>query len=160
MRIRWLLGLVVLLGSVAASGVCSDAVYQGRYCSGKGDVEYLRLIDESFDFFHASPRVPNLAMIYQPDWDAFTEGCGWGGWWIQNSYGFSYCATPFLQQPWISILQQSWDMFWNRQGDGKHHGLGGSDDMSKLVGPDGCLGDCASPDWINYKQGDGSPPIA
>jgi len=133
--------------------------YEGKYCSGTGDLNFLRLIDESFAFFHPNPVVPNLTMIYNADWDTFTEGAGWGAWWIQNSYGFSYAATPFLQEPWSRILQRSWDLFWDNQGDGKRKG-GWSDDgkpnpLSELVAPDGSLGDAAAPGKIIFKQGDG-----
>ena len=133
--------------------------FEGRYCAGTGDESYLRLIDESFDFFHANPRVPNLAMLYRPEWDTFEEGAGWGAWWIQNSYGFAYAAMPFLREPWFSILQRSWDLHWDKQGDGKRAGLwGGSTEatpFSAWVAPDGCLGDCARPGEVIYKQGDG-----
>lgn len=132
--------------------------YQGKYCSGTGDADFLRLIDESFAFFHPNPVVPNITMIYNGDWDTFTEGAGWGAWWIQNSYGFSYAATPFLQEPWASILQRSWDLFWNNQGDGVRKGLWGDgtpNQLSELVAPDGGLGDTAAPGKIIYKQGDG-----
>ncbi|MCX6873611.1 MAG: hypothetical protein NTW21_07360 [Verrucomicrobia bacterium] len=125
--------------------------YAGRYCAGEGDVEFLRLIDESFAFFHPNPVVPNLTMIYQPEWDTLLEAGGWNAWWIQNSYGFSYAATPFLAAPWVSMLQRSWDLFWDNQGDGKR--IGRPD--YPLVAPDGCLGDCASPGSIAYRQGDG-----
>ncbi len=137
--------------------------YAGRFCGGEGDVEFLRLIDESFAFFHPNPAVPNLAMLYKPEWDTFEEGAGWGAWWIQNSYGFSYAATPFLPEPWFSTLQRSWDLFWDNQGDGKRMGLWGgsptSSTLSSLVGPDGCLGDAAAPGWIVPKQGDGDVKI-
>ena len=39
--------------------------------------EFLRLIDESFAFFHPNPIVPNVTMFYRPDWDTFEEGAGW-----------------------------------------------------------------------------------
>jgi hypothetical protein len=138
--------------------------YAGRYCAGEGDVEFLRLIDESFACFHPNPVVPNLTMIYQPEWDTFLEAGGWNAWWIQNSYGFSYAATPFLQEPWFSMLQRSWDLFWDNQGDGKRMGLlGGKPDsnppLSSLVAPDGCLGDCALPGQIAFRQGDGEVKI-
>ena len=137
--------------------------YKGKFCSGAGDINFLRLIDESFAFFHPNPVVPNLTMIYNPDWDTFTEGAGWGAWWIQNSYGFSYAATPFLQEPWISVLQRSWDLFWDNQGDGKRKGGWGGDSkptlISELVAPDGSLGDAAGPGQIVYKQGDGDVKI-
>ena len=132
--------------------------YEGSFCSGKGDVEFLRLIDESFAFFHPNPIVPNLTMIYNPEWDTFSEGAGWGGWWIQNGYGFSYAATPFLQEPWFSTLQRSWDLFWDNQGDGIRKSLWGDGKPNKftdMVGPDGGLGDTACPGKIIYKQGDG-----
>jgi len=132
--------------------------YQGKFCSGTGDADFLRLIDESFAFFHPNPVVPNLTMLYNADWDTFTEGAGWGAWWIQNSYGFSYAATPFLQEPWASILQRSWDLFWDNQGDGIRKGLWGDgtpNQLSELVAPDGGLGDTAAPGKIIYKQGDG-----
>ncbi|MCX6922411.1 MAG: hypothetical protein NT154_04235, partial [Verrucomicrobia bacterium] len=137
----------------------SPTRHTGRYCSGLGDAGLLKLIDESFAFFHANPEVPNLTMLYQPDWDTFEEGAGWGAWWIQNSYGFSYAATPFLQEPWFSLQQRSYDLFWDNQGDGKRRGLlvgqASPGSYHELVAPDGCLGDCALPGTIAYKQGDG-----
>lgn len=137
--------------------------YEGKYCSGTGDLNFLRLIDESFAFFHPNPVVPNLTMIYNADWDTFNEGAGWGAWWIQNSYGFSYASAPFLQEPWSGILQRSWDLFWDNQGDGKRKG-GWSDDgkpnqLSELVAPDGSLGDTAAPGKIIFKQGDGDMKV-
>jgi len=154
------LSMIVAIAVPSAAGA---GAFEGRYCRGEGDVGYLRLIDESFAFFHANPDVPNLTMVYQPDWDTFCEGAGWGAWWIQNSYGFSYAATPFLQEPWFSTLQRSWDLFWDNQGDGKRKGLwGGSataNHLSALVAPDGCLGDAATPGCIAYKQGDGDEKV-
>jgi hypothetical protein len=151
--------LLVTLACFMAGCGNRVARYNGRYCAGTGDIDFLRLIDESFAFFHPNPVVPNLTMVYQPDWDTFVEGAGWGGWWIQNSYGFSYAATPFLEDPWISLLQRSWDLHWDNQGDGRRMGLwGGSataNQLSSLVAPDGSLGDCAAPGQIVYKQGDG-----
>ena len=161
-RIMIILGLAVLAMNAVEADVNSEAQFNGRYCSGRGDVEYLKLIDESFQFFHAGENVPNLTMLYQPDWDTFAEGAGWGAWWVQNSYGFSYCATPFLQEPWITILQKSWDLHWSNQGDGKRMGLfGGSAApvLSSLIAPDGCLGDAALPGQIAYRQGDGNVAI-
>jgi len=148
----------------AAPAASVPGQYTGRFCAGEGDGDFLRLIDESFAFFHANPAVPNVTMLYKPDWDTFSEGNEWRGWWIQNSYGFSYAATPFLQDPWFSMLQRSWDLFWDNQGDGKRMSLwGGKPDsnppMSSQVGPDGCLGDCAAPGQIVFCQGDGDLKI-
>ncbi len=133
--------------------------YDGKFCSGKGDIEFLRLIDESFAFFNPNPTVPNLTMLYQPEWNTFVEGARWDAWWIQNSYGFSYSATPFLQEPWFSLLQRSWDLHWDNQGDGKRMSMWGgiptATPHSPWVAPDGSLGDCARPNEIIFKQGDG-----
>jgi hypothetical protein len=139
--------------------------FDGKYCAGSGDVAWLKLIDKSFAFFHANPDVPNMTMLYQPDWDTLCEGANWPGWFTQNSYGFSYAATPFLQEPWFSLLQRSWDLMWNNQGDGKRIGFfdgsATSSPLSALVGPDGCLGDgvCNDIRGIAYKQGDGPEKI-
>lgn len=151
--------VLTLMIAMTLPTVAGAGTFKGRYCQGKGDVACLKLIDESFAFFHANPDVPNLTMVYQPNWDTFCEGAGWGGWWIQNSYGFSYAATPFLQEPWFSTLQRSWDMFWNNQGDGKRAGGWARSQTFNMVAPDGCLGDAAQPDCIVYKQGDGNVKI-
>ena len=156
---RMLLTGMLILG-VPGVAAAADR-YEGKYCAGAGDVEFLRLIDESLAFFHPNPIVPSVAMIYQPDWNTFIEGAGWGAWWIQNSYGFAYAAAPLLQDPWFSTLQHSLDLFWDNQGDGKRMGRCGDPKqlLYQLVAPDGCLGDCASPGEIVYKQGDGNPAI-
>ena len=154
--------LVLISLGLFGQGTGKSGRYDGKFCKGTGDVDYLRLIDESFAFFHPNPVVPNLTMIYNSGWDTFTEGAGWGGWWIQNSYGFSYAATPFLQEPWASVLQRSWDLFWDNQGDGIRKGLWGDgtpNQLSELVAPDGGLGDTAAPGKIIYKQGDGNVNI-
>ncbi|MCX6927050.1 MAG: hypothetical protein NT154_28170 [Verrucomicrobia bacterium] len=147
-------GLALASEPAADTAAGKSGRYEGRFCAGAGDVEFLRLIDESFACFHPNPVVPNLTMVYQPEWDTFCEAGGWKGWWIQNSYGFSYSATPFLQEPWFSTLQRSWDLFWDNQGDGKRKG-GWVGAGPELVAPDGCLGDCARPGQIAYRQGDG-----
>lgn len=157
--------LIVLLMVTLSMGVRAQDRYDGEYCTGEGDISYLQLIDESFAFFHPNPIVPNLSMIYKPEWDTFVEGAGWGAWWAQNSYGFSYAAAPFLQEPWSSILQRSLDLFWDNQGDGKRNGYGDGSvkgmwdgelfPLAELVAPDGCLGDMAAPGQIAYRQGDG-----
>ena len=152
--------LVLMLFVSCEPGPVNSERYDGKYCSGTGDADYLRLIDESFAFFNPNPALPNISMLYNPEWDTFVEGAGWDAWWIQNSYGFSYSVTPFLQDPWFSVLQRSWDMFWNNQGDGKRMGKPDSDgdprSVMSLIAPDGSLGDAARPTEIIYKQGDGN----
>ena len=161
--------LIVLLIYIQLPAFSSEP-YNGRYIKGEGDAKFLRLIDESFAFFHPNPVVPNLTMLYEPKWDTFLESGGWDAWWIQNSYGFSYAVTPFLQEPWVSILQRSWDIFWDNQGDGKRMGMLNGEPivnglptkgfpLSTLIAPDGCLGDGARPGEIAFKQGDGNVAI-
>ncbi|UCH36352.1 MAG: hypothetical protein JSV65_08360 [Armatimonadota bacterium] len=139
------LAAVLLLGATSGA-LCGE--YQGRYCGGTGDVEYLRLIDRSFAFFHPSPGQPNISMLYNADWDCLVEGPMWGGWWVQNSYGPTYCALPFLQEPWLTFLQHSHDLWFRHQGDGRTEGWHG------LVSPEGNLCDCATPGGCVPVQGD------
>jgi hypothetical protein len=154
--------LASVLIVLSLSGCYMDR-YAGRFIDGDGDAYYLRLIDESFAFFSPTPAVPNVSMLYQPDWNTFLESGGWNAWWIQNSYGFAYSASPFLQEPWFSVLQRSLDLLWNNQGDGQRAGSVEKPGKPKnphplytLVAPDGSLGDCSGPDDIIYKQGDGN----
>lgn len=142
---------MALLTTIASAA--PGAEFKGKYCSGTGDIEYLRLIDRSFDFFHPSADVPNISMLYYPEWDCLIEGSKWQAWWIQNSYGTTYCALPFLQDPWLTFLQHSQDLWFNNQGDGKR---GGYKQFETLIGPDGCLCDCAMPEGAVYRQGDGN----
>jgi hypothetical protein len=148
--------LVVMIAmTLAGNGFAGE--YRGRYCEGKGDVQYLQLLDQSFGFFHPNWDTPNISMLYFPDWDCLIEGFPtWQAWWIQNSYGPTYCSLPFLQEPWITFLQHSQDMWFNNQGDGKKGGYG---PFAELVGPEGCLCDCAIPDAAIYRQGDCKWPI-
>ena len=157
MKILTVVLFTLIISVASGQNPEKQGVYKGKYCNGKGDADFLRLIDESFAFFNPDPVVPNLTMLYKPEWDTFSEGAGWGAWWIQNSYGFSYASTPFLQEPWISMLQRSWDLFWDNQGDGKRKGLWGdsSNILYNLVAPDGSLGDTGAPGKIIFKQGDG-----
>lgn len=141
--------ILAIVSMMAASASAGE--YQGKYVSGKGDVEYLRMIDQSFGFFHPNPDTPNISMLYFPDWDCLIEGASWQAWWIQNSYGPTYCSLPFLQEPWITFLQRSQDMWFKNQGDGKK---GGYEQFAELIGPEGCLCDASVPTAAIYRQGD------
>lgn len=145
--------LVVMIAvTLAGNGFAGE--YRGRYCEGKGDVQYLQLLDQSLGFFHPNPDTPNISMLYYPDWDCLIEGFpGWMAWWVQNSYGPTYCSLPFLQEPWVTFLQHSQDMWFKNQGDGK------SKREHDLIGPDGCLCDCAFPTGAHMVQGDCKWPI-
>jgi len=71
--------IILLMAIASLSWQCVPRTdrYDGQYCAGAGDVDFLRLIDESFAFFHPNPIVPNLTMVYKLEWDTFVEGAGW-----------------------------------------------------------------------------------
>ncbi len=145
---------VLLLASIA--GVAA-ADYSGRYCRGRGDAQFLRLVDRSFSFFHPTPDAQNISMLYVADTDALSEGAAWGAWWIQNSYGPSYCALPFLGEPWLTALQHSQDFWFKFQGDGKTKDSFDSirpPGVAEIIPPDGCLVDAAHPGGSYHRQGD------
>lgn len=140
--------------------------FHGRYCEGKGNPAYLELIEKSIAMFHPQEKLPFFQMLYNPVHKTFREGFMWGaGWWIQNSFGFAKNAAAFLTPHWLTILQNSYDLFWDRIGDGKR--IGADDGISEgknyyysLQAPDGALGDVVMPDvCIIYKQGDGKVPL-
>ena len=133
--------------------------YRGKYIDGRGDNDWLLLIDRSCEMLHASENLPCLPMLYRSKNNMFSEGFIWDGWWIQNSYGFALGAVPFLPPHWRKVFANSYDAFWARMGDGKRSGR---DDGEKdthaclnLTAPDGALGDCVFDCGIVYKQGDG-----
>jgi hypothetical protein len=95
-------------------------------------------------------------MLYMPSWNGLVEGPTWDAWWIQNSYGPTYCVLPFLQEPFVTFLQNSQDLWFDQMGDGKRVGAA---PPFNWVAPDGCLCDAARPGWIVYRQGDGRPHI-
>jgi len=116
------------------------------------------LLDSARRLFEPDPEFQNLAMLYTPNWNGLVEGPTWNMWWIQNSYGTTYAALPFLQEPFLTFLQNSQDLWFNQMGDGKR---GGCPDQPAVnwVAPDGQLCDAASPGCIIYKQGDGQTKI-
>ncbi|MBE6652538.1 MAG: hypothetical protein E7610_03855 [Ruminococcaceae bacterium] len=133
--------------------------YQGTYISGRGNADRLAIIDKSFAALHPCATLPNLPMLYRAKNDMLCEGFIWGsGWWIQNSYGFTMGAIPLFDELWLSRLQNSYDAFWNRIGDGKRLGADNgipTQPIYALCAPDGSLGDCVLEPGIVYRQGDG-----
>lgn len=123
--------------------------YQGAGFSGSGDVECLQLLDTCYQMLYPSPDLQNIGMLYNSAWNGFVEGPTWGAWWIQNSYGPTYCGLPFFVEPYCTFVSNAQDLWFSQMGDGKREGANG------LVAPDGCLCDAAAPGWIVYKQGDG-----
>jgi hypothetical protein len=148
-------GLAVALGVLLGAALGAQqtggdgAGFEGAYVSGAGDVEYLQLLDTSARVLHPDPEYQDIGMLYNSGWNGFVEGPTWGAWWIQNSYGPSYCALPFLVEPYVTFLRNAQELWFSQMGDGKRAGA------RDWVAPDGCLCDAASPGWIYYKQGDG-----
>jgi len=130
------------------------------FITGSGNPEKLRLIEESFSMLADSPELPDLRMLYKSSTDMLSEGFIWGdGWWIQNSFGFTMGAVPLLDPFWSRILQNSYDAFWQRIGDGRRIGADNGVPTHPNYGycaPDGSLGDCVMKSvGIVYRQGDG-----
>ncbi|HOB97758.1 MAG TPA: hypothetical protein PKM43_03295 [Verrucomicrobiota bacterium] len=148
----WLVLACLLVPARAGEG----ARFEGRYFAGHGDRDYLHLLDTARDMFEASARQPNLALLYVTNWNGLVEGPTWDAWWIQNSYGTTYAALPFLQEPFVTFLQNAQDLWFDQMGDGKRVGAAPPFDW---VAPDGALCDAARPGWIVYKQGDGRTAI-
>jgi hypothetical protein len=134
--------------------------FMGQYFRGRGDVAYLELLDIARRMFAPDPEFQNLSMLYTPAWNGLVEGPTWDAWWIQNSYGTTYCALPFLTQPWLTFLQNSQDLWFDQMGDGKTvRPFKPGDRQFDWIPPDGCLCDCARPGWFVAKQGDGRVEI-
>lgn len=130
--------------------------YEGQYFAGKGDVDYLRLLDIARRMFDPDPEFQNLPMLYTPAWNGFVEGPTWNAWWIQNSYGTTYCTLPFLLEPYLTFLQNSQDLWFDQMGDGRTvRPFQMGEKRFDWVPPDGCLCDAAAPGWFVAKQGDG-----
>ena len=146
---------VICLGGVAAGA--SD-LFEGKHFRGRGDAEYLQLLDSARRLFQPDPEFQNLAMLYTPRWNGLVEGPTWDAWWIQNSYGTTYSALPFLQEPFLTFLQNSQDLWFDQMGNGQREGCP-SDPKISWVAPDGQLCDAAWPGCIIFKQGDGQTKI-
>ncbi|HZZ44259.1 MAG TPA: hypothetical protein VFE58_15095 [Tepidisphaeraceae bacterium] len=132
-----------------ASPLLAADTFQGRHYSGAGDPEYLTDLETAARMFSPDPQYQNLSMLYIPLWNGLVEGPTWDAWWIQNSYGTTYAALPLLQEPYLTFLQNSQDLWFDQMGDGHRAG------QNNWVAPDGCLCDAAKPGWIYYRQGDG-----
>jgi len=152
---HWLLGALLLAAIPAA--VAAER-FEGRFYSGEGDAEHLQYLDIARRMFTPDPELQNLPMLYVPAWNGLVEGPTWGAWWIQNSYGTTYCALPFYTEPFVTFLGNSHDLWFSQMGDGKRKWKW-REGSPELVIPDGQLCDAASPSWFIPKQGDGRVDI-
>ncbi len=150
-RVRITSRLAVLF-AVVHMGLAA-AEFRGTYYTGTGDTEYLELLDISRRMFDPDPEFQNVTMLYEPIWNGFVEGPTWKAWWIQNSYGTTFSALPYFEEPYLTFLKNAHDLWFSQMGDGKRVGA------KDWVAPDGCLCDAASPGWIYYKLGDGKNDI-
>ncbi len=151
------LGVVTFSVFAATSAVTAATDrFEGEFYSGQGDVPYIQLLDISRRIFAPDPEFQNLPMLYTPAWNGLVEGPTWGAWWIQNSYGPTYCALPFLEEPFVTFLGNSHALWFDQMGDGKRTFTWR--DHTWVV-PDGQLCDAASPGWVVPKQGDGNVAI-
>jgi hypothetical protein len=132
---------------------CFSSEFIGQHFAGSGDTEYLQLLDIAARQFTPDPEFQNLSMLYEPSWNGLVEGPTWDAWWIQNSYGGTYCWLPFAVEPWATFIANSQAMWFDREGDGR------TPDKNGYIAPDGCLVDCASPKEFYYRQGDGRHDI-
>jgi len=150
------LGMAIISLWSVSTGAAEQ--FEGKHFRGRGDVEYLQLLDSARRLFEPDPEFQNLAMLYIPRWNGLVEGPTWSAWWIQNSYGTTYGALPFLQEPFLTFLQNSQDLWFDQMGDGKREGCP-SQPQASWAAPDGQLCDAAWPGCIIYKQGDGRTKI-
>jgi hypothetical protein len=142
--------------ATSAETPAAGAVFEGRFFRGRGGPEHLELLESARSLFEPTPLRPNLAMLYTTNWNGLVEGPTWDAWWIQNSYGTTYSALPFLEEPFLTFLQNSQDLWFDQMGDGRRVGAPPPFDW---IAPDGALCDAARPGWIVYKQGDGRTAI-
>jgi hypothetical protein len=154
-RVALRLFTATLLLTLAGPAVkaADSPTFAGRHYRGVGDVEYLEFLDTAARMFAPDPALQNLSMLYTPAWNGLVEGPTWDAWWVQNSYGTTYAALPLLQEPFVTFLQNSQDLWFDQMGDGQREGHEG------WVAPDGSLCDAARPGLIYYKQGDGQTKI-
>lgn len=147
-----LLVLAALTGPTGSAGS-----FEGVHYAGEGDADDIRLLDTARRMFAPDPEFQNIAMLYTPQWNGLVEGPTWGAWWVQNSYGTTYGALPFYEEPLVTFLQNSQDLWFHRMGDGQTRHVW--KDQESWVPPDGCLVDAASDTWAIHRQGDGRVAI-
>ena len=149
------LGLALAGSALAAPGTVTPA-FEGKHFRGRGDTNYIQLLETARSLFEPNPALQNLSMLYEPKWNGLVEGPTWDAWWIQNSYGTTFSLLPWIAEPFLTFLQNSQDLWFDQMGDGKRVGAA---PPFNWVAPDGCLCDAARPGWIVYKQGDGRTAI-
>ena len=109
----------ILVFSVSGALPCAGGErFDGQFFCGRGDVEYLQLLEIAQRMMEPDPEFQNIAMLYNAGWNGFVEGPTWGTWWIQNSYGPHLLRSPFWQEPYVTFVQNSQDLWFKLMGDG------------------------------------------
>ena len=149
-QLRVVVGLALVIGFSWSLPPASQAAesFEGQFYRGTGDVDYLQLLDISRRMLDPDPEFQNLPMLYTPAWNGFVEGPTWGAWWIQNSYGTTYCALPSAAGAAHHVPAERAGLVV--QPDGRWQAC-----RRATIGsaPDGCLCDAASPGWIYLQAG-------
>jgi len=158
-KVKRMVSLLLLLGliinwnwlSAQVKGFNNDknSHYDGTYFSGIGDTKYLALLDSAYMMMQPNPRMENLSMLYDPEWNGFVEGPTWNAWWIQNSFGPTFTMLPFMNKAYQTFVFNSQALWFDHIGNGIRKGNNG------FIGPKGVLCDAATPKGAWYKQGDG-----
>ena len=98
--------------------------YDGQYISGtstsSASSEFLSLTDFARRLIAPSDinyQTPTGVLDYGEN--AFSEGALWAGnVWTQNTYGYGYSSTPFLNLAQTTTIQTSYLWWFDHQGDG------------------------------------------
>ena len=144
--------LQYLLFSIISYTTRAGFNYDGLYISGtatsSASSEFLSLSDFARRLIAPSDinyQTPTGVLDYGEN--AFSEGALWAGnIWTQNTYGYGYSATPFLNLAQTTTIQTSYLWWFDHQGDGGQF-YGGLPDV-----PNGMLCDNGSPIGCNYMQ--------
>ena len=142
-----------LLGTIPSNKANAQASFEGKYYSGSGDIEYLRLLENASRMIRPDAELENLSMLYNLGWNGFVEGPTWNLWWIQNSFGPTYTMLPFLDKAFRTFVANSQDLWFSQMGNGLRN------DANGYIAPPGCLCDCAALEKVYYRQGDGRHKI-
>lgn len=124
--------------------------YKGIHFSGQGNKAYLASLDSAYMMMEPDARLENLSLLYEPEWNGFTEGPTWHGWWIQNSFGPTYTMLPFMDKAYQTFVYNSQAMWFDAMGNNSRKDNRGN------IGPNGVLVGGANPKGHVYKQADGN----
>jgi len=148
--IETLFTLLSLIFSTSTA-IAQNTAYNGQYISGSSSsntTDHLRLLNLARRMLSTSdPQYQTPTGTLDYGYNAFAEGAQWSGnIWTQNTYGFGYAATPFLNRAQKTQLATSYLWWFDHAGDGGQF-YGGLPDV-----PDGLLCDNGAPDGCNYMQ--------